>query len=129
MSAAAGDAINTALSFTPSGLGLRPYSPSRLRGVLAGGDFALSWTRRTRSAAGDSWVTPEVPLGETSEAYDLQILNGNAVVRTVAALPSPAFTYTAAMMLADFGGAVTSLRFRVYRIGALGRGAPAQADV
>jgi hypothetical protein len=56
-------------------------------------------------------------------------LNGATVVRTVSGLATPSFLYTAAMMTADFGGPVTSLRFRVYQIGALGRGAAAEALV
>ena len=57
------------------------------------------------------------------------MLDGAAVVRTVIGLAIPAFTYTAAMATADFGGPVTSLGFRVFQIGALGRGAPAGAIV
>ena len=71
----------------------------------------------------------EVPLGEATENYDLEILNGAAVVRTVTGLATPSFLYTTAMMGADFGGPVTTLRFRVYQIGALGRGATAEALV
>ena len=89
----------------------------------------LTWLRRTRASSGDSWVLVEVPLAETTEAYDLEILNGTAVVRTVPGLATPLFLYTAAMMAADFGGPITALRFRVYQIGALGRGAAAEALV
>ena len=89
----------------------------------------LTWLRRTRASSGDSWVLVEVPLGETTEAYDLEILNGAVVVRTLSGLAAPSFLYTASMMVADFGGPVTTLRFRVYQIGALGRGAAAEALV
>ncbi len=71
----------------------------------------------------------EVPLGETTEAYDLEILNGVTVVRTVSGLTTPSLLYFAVMMVADFGGPITTLRFRVYQIGALGRGAAAEALV
>ena len=94
-----------------------------------GGYVLLTWLRRTRASSGNSWVLVEVPLGETTEAYDLEILNGTAVVRTVSGLAAPSFLYTAAMMVADFGGPVTTLRFRVYQIGALGRGTAAEALV
>ena len=83
----------------------------------------LSWVRRTRALSGDSWVLSEAALGETSECYDLEILDGDTVVRTVSGLATPAFTYTTAMMTADFGGPVSIVRFRVFQIGALGRGA------
>ena len=127
---AAADPLNLQLAFTPSGRGLRPFSPAQLRGVpLPGGDILLTWLRRTRASSGDSWVLVEVPLGETTEAYDLEILNGATVVRTVSGIAAPSFLYTAAMMVADFGGPVTSLRFRVYQIGALGRGSAAETPV
>ena len=126
---AAGDAINLALAFTPQGRGLRPWSPVRIKGAWQGsGDVAISWLRRTRSLAGDSWNAPEVPLGEASETYDVEILNGGgSVIRTVTGLPVAAWTYTAAMQAADFGAPVTSLRLRVFQNGQLGRGAPSEA--
>ena len=129
-SVAAADLLNLQLAFTPSGRGLQPFSPAQLRGVpQPGGDMLLTWLRRTRASSGDSWVLVEVPLGETVEAYDLEILSGAAVVRTVSGIATPSFLYTTAMMATDFGGPVTSLRFRVYQIGALGRGAAAEALV
>ena len=79
---AAADLLNLQLAFTPSGRGLRPFSPAQLRGKpQPGGDWLLTWLRRTRASSGDSWVLVEVPLGETTEAYDLEILNGAAVVQ------------------------------------------------
>lgn len=127
---AAADPLNLQLAFTPSRRGLRPFSPAQLRGVpQPGGDVLLTWLRRTRASSGDSWVLVDVPVGETTEAYDLDILNGAAVVRTVPGLAVPSFLYTASMMAADFGGPVTTLRFRFYQIGELGRGATAEALV
>ena len=126
---AAGDAINLTLAFTPQGRGLRPWSPVRIKGVWQGsGDINLSWLRRTRSLAGDSWTAPEVPLGETLESYDLEALNGGgSVIRAASGLGIAAWTYTAAMQVADFGGPVASLRLRVFQNGQFGRGAPAEA--
>ena len=126
---AAGDAINLALAFTPQGRGLRPWSPVRIKGVWNGsGDITLSWLRRTRSLAGDSWNAPEVPLGEASETYDVEILNGGgSVMRTGTGFGLAVWTYTAAMQATDFGALVTSLRLRIFQNGQLGRGAPAEA--
>jgi hypothetical protein len=128
--AAAGDPVNAALTFTPEGRGLRTYSPVHLRGAWQpDGSVLLTWIRRTRAAAGDSWVLAEVPLGEERQEYELEVLDGSAVVRTVTGLASPSFTYTTAMATADFGGPVASVGFRVFQIGALGRGAAAEAIV
>jgi hypothetical protein len=119
-----GDPALRAATFTPTARGMRPWRPCHARRVdLPGGDIVLSWTRRTRAFAGDNWTLNEVPLGETAEAYALDILNGGAVVRTVTSLTAPAFNYTGAMQAADFGGAVTGpLRIYVAQIGALGAG-------
>ena len=129
-SSPAADGLNVAVAFTPTGRGLRPFSPTQLnRAALGGGDQLLTWTRRTRDAAGDSWVLLEVPLGEASEAYDLEVLNGAVVARTVLGLTAPSFTYTAAMQTTDFGGPVATVRFRVYQLGELGRGSTGEALV
>ena len=128
VSRAAGDPINLALAFTPHGRGLRPWSPVRIKGVWqVSGDIAITWLRRTRALAGDSWNAPEVPLGEASETYDVEILTGGgSVLRSVTGLPVAAWTYSAALQTVDFGGPVSSLRLRVFQNGQLGRGAPAE---
>ena len=103
----------------------------RIRAIWQGsGDIALSWLRRTRALSGDSWTAPEVPLGETTESYDIEILTGaGTVVRTIAGLTTAAWTYTATMQFADFGATVTTLRVRVFQNGQLGRGVPAEATL
>ena len=53
--------------------GLRPLSPCHAAARQENGDIVLAWLRRTRSD-GDSWDLEEVPLGEESEAYVVQIL-------------------------------------------------------
>jgi hypothetical protein len=119
------DVIMQASTFTPNARGLLPFAPAQARmRKLANGDLALRWLRRDRALAADSWVLTDVPMSEAVEAYDLEILNGANVVRSTSGLSSPAFTYSAAMQTADFGGAVTSLSVRLYQIGALGRGIP-----
>jgi hypothetical protein len=104
--------------------GLKPLSPVHLKGSRNGvGDLTITWKRRTRIGGG--WRdNAEVPLGETSEFYEVEILNGVAVVRTVAA-SSPAITYTAAQQTADFGSVQTAIAVRVYQLSAtVGRGTP-----
>ena len=121
----------TALAFTANGFGLRPFSPAHLRVQRQpDGAFLLSWIRRTRDLAGESWVLPEVPLGESVEAYELEIRDaGGALLRTVSGLSASGFTYTADMIASDLGGAATVVTIRVFQIGLLGRGAPAKISV
>lgn len=115
------------MTMTLQGKGRRPLSPVHLKAAKqANDDFALSWIRRTR-IGGDSWEVAEVPLGEEAERYDVEILNGagTVILRTVTGLTSPAFTYTAAQQVADFGSAQSSVRWRVYQTSAtFGRGIP-----
>jgi len=119
------DPLMIAQSFTPSGRGLMPFAPAQLRMRReADGDLTLRWLRRDRALSADSWVLTDVPMSEANEAYDLEILNGPAVVRTISNLTGASFTYAAAMQGTDFGGPVTSISIRLFQIGALGRGAP-----
>lgn len=106
----------------------RPLSPVHLAGVRDSdtGDWTISWIRRTR-IGGDSWEVAEVPLGEDSEAYRLEILSGlgGSVLRTFACT-SPSQLYTAAQQTADFGSAQWSFYARVVQLSALyGDGTPA----
>lgn len=121
------DPSYTALTFTFTGKGRRPLSPVHLRADKEeDGDFALSWIRRTR-IGGDSWDQVEVPLGEESERYEVEILNGagTTVLRTVTGLTTPAYTYSSALQTTDFGSPQTSLKWRVYQMSATyGRGIP-----
>ena len=124
-SAASSDPLMNVQSFTPNGRGLKPFAPAQLRmRRLANGDLALRWLRRDRALVADAWVLTDVPMSEVSEVYDLEIMSGATLIRTITGLTSSAFTYTAAMQAADFGGPLTSLSVRLYQIGALGRGVP-----
>ncbi len=91
------DVVEQVLAF--SGIGLRPYPVAHLRVAAAGNDRLLSWTRRTR-IDGDSWLSPEVPLGEDREAYRIRILSGPETLRTIE-VAVPFWTYPAALRALD----------------------------
>lgn len=104
-----------------AGNSLKPYAPCNLEAEKDSGtgDWALSWTRRTR--IGGAWTSgASIPLGETTEEYEVEILNGSTVVRTITGLTSASTTYTAAQQTTDFGApvAVGALDWRVYQISA-----------
>jgi hypothetical protein len=115
------------------GVGLRPYAPCRLAALYdASGNLALSWLRRDRDPSADNWAPDEVPMSETAEAYDVEILDGTgAVKRTMASVSSPSLTYTAAQIAADFpSGLPNPFRFTVYQLSsAFGRGVGATAQM
>lgn len=103
---------------------LRPFSPVhvRARRDAASGDWSATWIRRTRINGG--WTDGvDVPLGENTEVYEVDILDGTTVKRTITGLTSPALTYTAAQQTTDFGSPQTTLKIAVYQMSDLvGRG-------
>jgi hypothetical protein len=109
------DPMAVALTVTPGDTALKPLSPVHVAAIRAGDGVHISWIRRTR-IDGDGWGI-EVPLGEESEAYALDILSGGSVVRSIACA-SPQALYAAADELADFGAAQISLHVRVAQISA-----------
>ncbi len=119
-----------ALSFTPEGVGLRPFSVGHVeqpwRKAREPGDLVIRWTRRSRALAADSWNAPEVPLAEEAEAYEVEILDGATVLRTLAT-STTSVTYSAAQQIADLGallGPGDTLDLRIYQLSAMvGRGA------
>ena len=123
-----GDPAYLEAHHTFTGRGLRPLSPVHLAGARSGGDLALSWVRRTR-IGGDSWDTTEVPLAEDTERYEIDILDGTTVKRTLSST-APSALYTAADQTADFGTPQSSVSLRVYQMSAvLGRGTPREATL
>ena len=119
----------TDTNFTYNGVNLKPLSPVLLAGVLNATDWDLSWVRRSRLST--SWWSTGVErlIGEASESWEIDILDGSTVVRTLTAVTN-AVTYTSADQTTDFGGNQSALTFRVYQISAtVGRGFVAEVTV
>jgi len=114
---------------TIKGYELYPFSPCSLAAAPgASSSVDLSWVRRDR--LNTEYVTNPTILSETSEAYELEILSGSTVVRTVTGLTSPTWNYSSANQTTDgFTPPVTSIKFRVYQMGELGRGFPGEETV
>ena len=123
-----GDASYVAAEHTFLGLGLKPLSPVHVRAARSSGDVTISWVRRTRFG-GDTWEAPEVPLAEDSESYEVDILDGSTVKRTLVSA-APSVTYAAADQVTDFGATQPAYDVRVYQMSAsYGRGTPRAATV
>ena len=123
-----GDASYGTAPHTFAACGLRPLAPVHVRGSRAGDDLAITWVRRTR-IGGDNWDAAEVPLGEDSERYEVDILDGATVKRTLTAT-SPTVTYTAADQIADFGAVQSAVSVNVCQVGTVyGRGSGKAAVV
>ncbi|MBN9568972.1 MAG: glycoside hydrolase TIM-barrel-like domain-containing protein [Alphaproteobacteria bacterium] len=123
------DASYIADEFTPIGRGLLPFAVAHVeqpyRHGRVPGDYTIRWTRRSRDLAADSWATVDVPLGEDVEAYEVDILNGATVLRTLET-GAPSAVYTSAQQIADWGaqlGPGSTLTIRIAQLSALlGRG-------
>jgi hypothetical protein len=100
---------------------LRPLSPVHVTARRGPDGIAIAWIRRSRRDA-DAWEPVDVPLGEDSERYEVDVLKAGGAVRTLTAT-GPAVLYPTASELADFGSAQASLSLRLYQISAaVGRG-------
>lgn len=116
-------------SFTWTGRSLKPLSPAHLSAIpQPNGDLYVTWVRRAR--VNGQWLDMiDVPLDETTEAYDLEFLDGTTVKKTLIDT-TPPYLYTASALLADFGGYPSTVNVNVYQKSAsVGRGFPASASV
>lgn len=109
----------------------RPYAPVHLTGTRDGANnLTLAWTRRARLGGALLDGTGTVPLGEASEAYEVDIRNAadTATLRTITGISLPTATYTAAQQTADGLTPGAPVRVRVFQISAtVGRGIPGSA--
>lgn len=107
---------------------LKPFAPVHLRARRRAEGVSVTFIRRTRTG-GDNWELADVPLSEEREAYEIDILNGGTVVRTLTSNTAAAL-YASADELADFSIEQNSLKVMVFQISAtVGRGFPATATL
>lgn len=86
--------------FTNTGEGKRPYSPVLVEGVRDGSDnVVITWKRRSR-IPGPGLGNGALPLGESVEAYEVDVMDGPDVA-AIYQLSTPEFDYTAAEQTAD----------------------------
>jgi hypothetical protein len=111
-----------AQEFTHDAVRLKPLAPVDLRCSRDGtGGFSITAARRSRY---ESTLFATVPLGEATEAYEVDIIDGDDVVRTITASSMP-IAYTATQQVADFGAVQAAIDVAVYQVSAVvGRGYP-----
>ncbi|KRV72630.1 hypothetical protein AO738_04100 [Pseudomonas citronellolis] len=112
------------------GVNLECLSPVYAKGARDGSsNFSGAFTRRSRLSS--SWWTNGVvaPIGETTEAYEIDVMSGSTVKRTIA-VTSPAWSYSAANQATDFGTPQSSITFRIYQLSTVvGRGYPLEVTL
>jgi hypothetical protein len=100
---------------------LKPLSPVHVSLHREADGVHIAWIRRTRRD-GDGWEAVDVPLAEDGERYEIDILNGETVVRTLSSTQPSAF-YATDQETADFGAPQNTLRLRIAQVSAVaGRG-------
>jgi len=122
-------------SFTYTGANLKPFSPCRADAYMdILGNTVIRWVRRSRFD--NAWVDLiDIPLNETYEKYEIDILDapGGVVVRTLLPYPTPDSNYaryTPAQQTTDFGGPQTTIYCRIYQMSSVvGRGFPLEVTL
>lgn len=122
---ATGTTVDSAVAqaFTGRGVALKPFSPATLAAELETGvgDWTVTWLRRGRIGQTLQSGT-DIALSEESEAFEIDVLDGVDVVRTIDSATESA-TYTAAQQVVDFGTVQSHLSVVVYQVSAsVGRG-------
>jgi hypothetical protein len=109
-------------SFTWDARTLKPLSVVDVQGARDGSNnLTITWKRRTR--AGGHWAdATDVPLAEESERYEVDVMSGATVKRTVSVTAQTA-SYLASEATADGLAPAGPVTFRIYQISAtVGRG-------
>lgn len=128
----AGNTLDTGdtVAFTYRGVNLKPLSPVFVR-AIRDGSSNLTATFIRRSRLSNNWWVLGVPgqVGEATEAYEIDVMSGTTVKRTITAT-SQAFSYSAADQTTDFGSPQASITFRIYQMSAVvGRGYPREVTL
>ena len=110
------------VAFIYTGRNLKPFAPVHVKGVRDGsGNLTISWIRRSR--VDSEWRDGVgIPLGEETESYEVDIMDGGNVVRTIE-VTSLAASYSATDQTTDFGSTQSSIDVKIYQLSAVvGRG-------
>jgi hypothetical protein len=105
-----------------TGATLKPYAPARIKWTTDGTDMFGEIIRRTR--IGGSWIGGStIPLSENSEEYEVDILDGATVLRTITVTGTNTFTYTGSQISTDGNSVGVAPDCNVYQMSdAVGRG-------
>lgn len=118
-------------SFAWDATNLKPLSVVFVEGNRDGADnLTITWVRRSRIGQETPYDTgADPPLGEEFERYEIEVMNGMSVVRTITVNDATA-SYPAAEQTADGLTPGNPITVRVYQISArVGRGQVRQATI
>jgi hypothetical protein len=117
------------VSLTISGDEFKCYTPCDLAGTRnMSNDLTLTWNRRTRSG-GELKDFVDADMPEASELYQVDIMSGVTILRSITGITSPTTTYTAVQQLADGLTPGNPVTFQVAEVGRYGLGYEQTATV
>jgi hypothetical protein len=114
-------------TFTNTGAGLKPLAPMNVGAVrqlsgTAANDWNIRWSRCGRKDTAWRDLT-DVAVNEDTEEYEIDIMSGVNVKRTITIVNAELVTYTSAQQTTDFGSAQSTITFNLYQMSAqVGRG-------
>jgi hypothetical protein len=119
----------TAHAFTNTSRALKPWAVCQIRGSRDGSDnLTIEWYRRNRYA-GELVDSYEIGFVD-QDVYDLEIMNGGSVARTISDNSGRSYVYSAADQTTDFGSPQASVTVRIYHKSAsYGRGYVREATI
>lgn len=122
------ESLVTPRAFTNTGEAARPRSPVQVEGTRdVSNNLTVDWVPRSRIPT--TGLAALVPLGESVEAYEVDIKTGPTVVRTIAAA-TPTMTYSAADQATDGLTPGDPVEMEIFMLSDIrGRGHPAEATV
>lgn len=114
---------------TSTGKTLRPWPPVDIRGARDGSaNLTITFTRRSRKGT-ELPDSGDIPLDEPSALFEVDIMNGGNVVRTLSAVVG-SVVYSAANQTTDFGSTQSSVVVNVYQVSTVvGRSQASNATV
>jgi hypothetical protein len=112
---------------TNTGVSLMPFSPEYIAGERDGSNnLTITWMRRSRYIGAPLGSRP---LYEDSESYEVDVMSGATVLRTITATSETA-SYTAAQQTTDGLTPGDPVTVNVYQLSAtVGRGYPTEATI
>jgi hypothetical protein len=119
--------VVTAETITPMGVGLKPWAPVNVRVSRTGVDPVVTWSRRTRLSTRVGGPVQSIPLGEASEAYEVDVYSDDTFTTVIDTISTTSATATITEAGSPTGG---PLYLRIYQISeAVGRGYPAEVTL
>lgn len=102
------------VNFSNTGVSQRPYPVNGLAGIKqSNGDWLIQWSPRVRKR--QSWMQiASIAADAAISGYQLDIMSGSTVKRSIYVTGATSFTYPLASQSADFGAGQSTVKVRVY---------------